>query len=154
MPTTPDNTSTTWRDLADKLTPWQIAALETWEQRQPDEHTGRLIEAISHCEENLNDARIFEHVDAPEGAEHVYHAQRRADGTWYREFTGTDRRVAGVYLSIEGEQSADGSVKRTLCVSVDDRPSSRGGELSFEEVRQLVGALSEAADELDGWVAL
>jgi hypothetical protein len=28
MPTTPDNTATSWRDIADQLTPKQIAGLE------------------------------------------------------------------------------------------------------------------------------
>jgi hypothetical protein len=50
---------------------------------------------------------------------------------------------------IDGEQYPDGSVKRTLTVSVSDLPTSTGGELSVEQARQFAAVLVEAADELD-----
>lgn len=34
MPTTHDDNATTWRDLADQLTPKQIADLEYWDREQ------------------------------------------------------------------------------------------------------------------------
>jgi hypothetical protein len=83
MNTTHDD-ATTWRDLVDQLTPDQIAYLELWEQRWPDEVAGALLEARSYVEQNLATQLIFAGVDAPEGVEdgRVYVGQQRDDGTW------------------------------------------------------------------------
>jgi hypothetical protein len=143
------DTATTWRDLADQLTPQQIAELKTWEQKWPDEHNGFLVEARSYAEQNLDDKLMFGHLDAPEGATRVWPAGKRMDGTWVREFSGTARLIAGVTVYIDGDQSVDGSVKRVLSVGVSDLREGPGGELSGEQARQLAAVLVEAADELD-----
>ena len=135
--------------MADQLTPEQIAELENWEQRWPDEHKGFLLEARSYAEQNLDTKLMFGGVDAPDGAALVYPAAQRQDGCWCREFIGTSRTVAGVSVLIEGEQYPDGSVKRVLTISVDDLPMSRGGGLSVDEARQLAAQLVQAAAELD-----
>jgi hypothetical protein len=71
------------------------------------------------------------------------------DGTWFREFSGSARLIAGVTVYIDGEQSLDGSVKRVVTVGVSDLREGPGGELSGEQARQLAALLVEAADELD-----
>jgi hypothetical protein len=146
---TPDASATTWRDLTDQLEPHQIDYLEQWEQKFPDMVEAALLEARGLVKANRVTRRIFDGVDAPAGAFRVFEAQRRQDGTWFREFSGTSRDVAGVSVFIEGEQYPDGSVTRVLSVSVDDLTSGPGGVLSIEQARQFAAAVAEAADELD-----
>jgi hypothetical protein len=72
--TTHDDDATTWRDLADQMTPEQIAELELREQRWPDEHKGILIEA-QLCRASIQNTNsrayheskvvMYEHVSVP-----------------------------------------------------------------------------------------
>jgi hypothetical protein len=151
MTTTHDD-ATTWRDLADQLTPEQIERLADMERRQAAEEPAEtlLFGAREYAEQNLNDGLVFGGVDWPEGARKVYSCGERTDGRgWSREFSGTRRQVAGVSVYIDGTQFADGTVERELAIGVDDLSSGPGGRLTVDEARQLVALIADAADELE-----
>lgn len=150
MPTTHGHNATTWRDLADQLTPEQVDKLLEFEGRRPESQADLLEWARECSERNLDDTLHFGHLDRPEGATQVYGCGERTDGRgWSREFTGTSRRVDGVSVRLNGTQFADGTVERTLAVGVDDLAAGPGGALTAAAARQLAAALIEAADELD-----
>lgn len=153
MTTTPDNTDTTWRDLADQLTPKQVENLIEAEKRSPlpeAAKTETLLEwARDTAQRNLTDHVMFGHLEPPAGATKVFPCGERTDGRWSREFTGTSRQVGGVCVYIDGTQFADGTIERELAVCVDDLPDGAGGVLDAAQARALAAALIEAADELE-----
>lgn len=79
---TPDNTATTWRDLADQLTPEQRATLEHFEQ---DEHMPAEILldfARDHIDARLTDI-AYADVPIPAGAK-VGNWEQNTAGGWSR----------------------------------------------------------------------
>ena len=149
MTTTPEDTAIIWRDLRSELTPNQIARLEAWEAQHPGEDSRLLVQARAFSQGNVATTVMLGHLPEPDGAVRVCRAQEQEDGTWAREFVGTDRTVAGVSVTIEGVQHADGRVERDVLVGVDDLPDRPGGALTAEQARELGQALLDAAAELD-----
>jgi len=154
MPAMHDDNAATWRDLAEQLTPEQIEKLTVSETQSPlpDAEKADLLLDLARewGQRNLDDHLMFCQIGRPAGATAVFHCGERTDGRgWSREFTGATRRVAGVSLTIEGTQFADGGIERQLYVVVDDLPDSVGGALNADGARQLAAALIEAANELD-----
>lgn len=149
MSTTPDNTATTWRDLADQLTPEQIAWAEKLERDalgDPAEVAEVLLDAArDHARKNLTDRMAFGHLPLPAGAVEVQHWEE-ADGRWHREFTGTERHHdRGLDVIICGAQQADGSVQRHANVYASDSPP----DCEPADLRAMAALLVDAADELD-----
>lgn len=154
MTTTPDNTATTWRDLADALTAEQVAYIADWEQHPelPPRTDGSVKTAEQHQETLLYVAREFlgsnaagvmlAGVEPPPDDGYHYPWQDDGDGTWTRFFVGTTRELGDVRVVISGIQSADGSIDRSITT---DASEDMGGT----EARQLAALLLEAADELD-----
>lgn len=162
MTTTHDDNATTWRDLADQLTPEQVRRFEHQEaialrslERNPAPRgwvpesaeeiiRGFLTEARWEAQQNLTDAMIG--MPAPAGAEEVGHWGDDGTGKWSRDIHGQCRNIDGfdgaVYLT--GEQTRDGAVTWSLYVHVEDRDG-----MTVDQVRQLATNLVEAADELD-----
>lgn len=157
MTSTPDNTARTWRDLADQLTPEQVAELEYCEREN-------VPPGLASPENHLNAARMMSRrnilqalcadvappadaVDEPseweewgDGYGRMYTAaQRRTGSTGY----GLTRREYQWEVDIYGVQFDDGRIDRYISVSVDDGP------MTAAQARTFAAALLEQADELD-----
>ena len=79
-PPTPDDTARTWRDLADQLTPEQIAILEDHERHRRDYGTPwsdseQLDIARRYARQNITDEVLFGHIAPPADA-------TRTNGWW------------------------------------------------------------------------
>src|ERR1700756_4667087 len=102
--TTDDDNATSRRDLADQLTPEQIARFEHAEQlcmtgahlafpqndrskTVADMLDGVLKEARWEAQQNPTDARTFGHVPRPPGVESADHWEDDGTGTWTRRST-------------------------------------------------------------------
>lgn len=145
-----DNTATTWRDLADQLTPEQIESYERTEQYFRSQGipaataTIALLEyARSDIGGNLADA-AYGDVPAPPGSisvdkwmDHTEFGLAR--GVGWREFHGPD-----LYVDIDGWQKCDGTAVPEISVYLDE-----GQKLTSAQARSLAVLLVRAADELD-----
>lgn len=149
MAATPDAPATSWRDLADQLTPAQVDKLT--EMELGARPVAMMLDfARDMAEGNVADAFHFGHLPVPTDATQVVRShQDRDTGVWVRPFVGREWNIGGVSLWVDGEQSADGQVSRCLIVSVSDVGETGGGELTIDQARELAAAFGEAADELD-----
>jgi len=150
MTTTPNNTATTWRDLADQLTPEQIESYERTEQYFRSQGipgataTTALLEyARGDVGGNLADA-AYGDVPAPAGAVSVDKWMDHADfglarGVVWREFHGPD-----LYVDIDGWQKCDGTAVPEISLYLDE-----GQKLTSSQARTLAVLLMQAADALD-----
>jgi hypothetical protein len=154
MSTTHNDRATTWRELADALTPEQIAYIEHWERHPelPPMADGSSRSAEKHADGLLFTAREYVGANAaavmfadiappPEEGQH-YPWSEHADGTWTRFFVGTTRNLGDVEVMINGIQSSDGSISRTINANAVD-------DLDASQARRLAALLVETADELD-----
>ncbi|MGP4056629.1 hypothetical protein ACTWP6_17695 [Mycobacterium sp. 4D054] len=158
MTTTHDDNATTWRDLADQLTPEQVRRFEHHERlalnsiasgRNPSETVddiarGFLTEARWEAQQNLADAMIG--IPMPAGAESAEHWSEDSTGKWTRLLHGPSRSIDGFDAAVyrTGVQTRDGAVRWSLSVHAEDRD-----DMTAEQVRQLAATLVEAADELE-----
>jgi hypothetical protein len=165
-PTTHDDNATTWRDLADQLTPEQIAELEESERRhrrnavsdpawctwlprtEADIASTLLSSARGHVAGNLNEV-LFAEIALPAGA--VDALPWESDG--WRCFDGSSwsierTRGADIEVKIVGVQYADGRVERRIAVHElhHDEP------ITPLEGQQLVAVVAAARDEID-WLS-
>ena len=83
-------TTTTWRDIADQLTPEQVGELESWEALGDEPSTLLLF------------------------------AREYACGNKTRAFVSVERRIGGVRLRVCGRQQPDGSTERWVELSASD----------------------------------
>ena len=156
MSTIHDDNATSWRDLADQLTPEQISRLENMRDGWSKD-TGPaeirlclLVIARDMAQTNLADG-YYSHVPLPAGAVKVHEWDDRNEQVGaFRYFTGTSRvvdrddRDDDIDVLIEGTQYPDGSVDRLIGIhSLDDGP------LTIGQARQLARALIAAADETE-----
>ncbi|MDA2891259.1 hypothetical protein PDG61_10095 [Mycolicibacterium sp. BiH015] len=147
-----DNTATTWRDLADQLTPAQIEHAEHWEEvyrERPasgvDAQQRLLEEAREHARKNLNDQVAFGHLPAPAGARRLWHWEPVDESRWEREFEGTCHEFAEfLRVQIRGVQHSDGRIDRYAGADCDT-----GDNLSPADLRGMAALLAEAADEIE-----
>lgn len=146
-----DQTIRHWRELADQLTPDQIARLERAEECNPGSDEDLLDDAREYANINLGERIHFAHLDTPEGAVKVHscHQDHNIDGAWIRPFTGITYSVGGVNGTIEGIQCPDGTVFRDVVVSVDDFAQMPNGRLTADQTRELGALLMVLGDELD-----
>lgn len=144
----------TWRDVVSDLTPTQIAHLAEAEARaaafpDPTERLHDLVEYARYlAEQNARDKAVFGDIPVPPDATAVYPCAKHDDGRHGREFVGTRRAIAGLYLSVEGTQFDDGAVCRRLHIGVD---STEGMEPEFDihQVRQLISMLGQLASAIE-----
>lgn len=154
MNTTHDDDATTWRDLADALTPQQIAYIEDWElhpdeppmadgSRRPaeDRAAGLLLSAREFVQQNAA-AALFADVPTPPDDGVHYPWEHYGDGVWQRFFYGTTRQVGDAEVVVSGLQLSDGSITRSI-------PVQSAESLDVETARLLAVALVNAADELE-----
>lgn len=150
-----DDNATTWRQLADALTPDQITYIENWESR-PDEppnadgsprsyddhQRGLLYTAREFVGQNAAAALFADVAPPPEDGQH-YHWEHGGDGQWTRYFAGTVRDIDKAAVIINGFQSSDGTITRSICVDGET------DDLDAAKARRIAAALIEAADELE-----
>lgn len=154
-----DDNATTWRDLADALTPEQIAYIEHWETHPDDppnvdgsprpeaeRQRSLLFIAREFVEQNAA-AALFADVAPPPEAGHHHPWEHVGDGAWRRFFTGTSRKVGDVEVFVTGMQSSDDSIVRRINVAGAE-------DMSAADARATAALLIEAADELDGYAAV
>ena len=155
MTTTHHDSATTWCDLADALTPQQIAYLENWESQPdippnadgsscaPEQHQSTLLfTAREFVEQNLAGALFADVPPPPEDGRH-WPWEHVGDGVWQRCFVGTVRKVGGLEIAITGVQSTDGLIVRSIRVDDTD-------DIDATAARQIAAALIEAVNELEG----
>lgn len=154
MTTTHDDNATTWRELADALTPQQIAYIEEWERRPAEppmadgshrpeaEHQLALLRTAREFVGQNAAAALFADIAPPPEDGYYYPWEDQGDGVWTRFFVGTVRTLGDGEVKISGLQSSDGGIKRGIEV---------GGfeDLDAAQARQLAGLLLEAADEME-----
>lgn len=149
MPT--DNTTTTWRDLADQLTDKERAAIEKTEQLfaesgriDPVEAAEALLEyARDYIETRLTDI-AYADVPVPPGAK-VGKWEHNTDGDWSRSLVWAEYGEPEMYVDIDGRQEHDGSYTRLISVYLIED----GASLTSLGARRLAAHLVEAAAELD-----
>lgn len=109
MTTTPDNTATTWRDLADQLTPKQRESFEYLEQTSHGQVPAHLVLgwARQAVEGNLVDMAYCD-VHPPAGVISVGAWEQHREHGWSRvavwhsyEGAVTDPRLAGTHISVD-----------------------------------------------------
>lgn len=152
MATAPDTPATSWRDIADQLTPEQITRLEGFELDNPDTvetRTSLLATARDWAVSNVASVAVYGGVPTPAGAVKVGPPSLDDDlGIWQRAFSGTTRTVGDFDVCIEGEQMPSGEADRWIAFDAESVPAV-GGTLTAHLARLLAAALVEAADELD-----
>jgi len=144
----------TWRDLADQLTPEQIAELEYCEREQVPPGLTKpenlLNRARGQINENLIQA-VCAGIAAP--ADSIDKPSRWIEwdhGDYCRMFTSAaTRTVAGanITVSVLGNQSYDGRIDRWIYI--DDSAFRDAEIMTAEHARALSAALAEAADAMD-----
>jgi len=144
MTTTPDNTATTWRDLADQLTPEQISELEYCEREEIPPGAASAQGHLNHARKlaELNVARaMFADIAPPPEAREIDDWTDWDDEVYQRGFTSWTH--PGREVSILGWQFNDGRVEREIL--------DRGGDgpMTAAQARQRAAALLDAADQLD-----
>jgi hypothetical protein len=148
-PTSHDDTATTWRDLADQLTPEQIAELEYCER-------GGVPPGLADAEHQLNGARAMARHNLiqtlcadipapPDAAGRLYAWEEWGDGHG-RVYTVSTRTGANTSVEILGIQHDDGRVERFILAQASDDD----GGMTAAQARQFAAVLLDAADELDG----
>jgi hypothetical protein len=152
MTTTQDDTATTWRDLADQLTPQQIQMLTDWEGENiplgiPDARQGHLNAARTMIERNLRQALC---ADVPLPADALDELGVTLWEDWdglrsARMYAVAKLPVAGTNVTIHvvGWQFDDGSSERTVSLLLDEE------SMTTAQTRALAAALIAAADEMD-----
>ncbi|NTY58666.1 hypothetical protein [Mycolicibacterium sphagni] len=162
MTTIHDDNATTWRDLADQLTPEQIAYIEQWEAHPevPPRADGLPFDAEHRRSSLLFTAREYAwrnaaavryaHISPPPGATYV--------GDWAgdmwesgdpatRIFEGTKRTCEHMEVRTGGWQDSNGRTEWQI--TVDSNAKFNDGQMTSSVARQVGAAVVAAADELD-----
>ncbi len=157
--TSPDRPATCWRDLADLLTPEQLAHLEGWERLPELPRTdGTLPADVERQASLLFTAREYvgRNVAGIRYADVALPPDTDDAGEWVewdtddlcRWFTGTRRTVVGqAAAEIIGWQHTDGRIEREIVIHSEGLSSAPS--VTPAQARELAAALIEAADEVD-----
>ena len=155
MTTTPDDCAHSWRDIADQLTPEQVAELDHWEQRpEPHQTDDHLREALlraarDYAGRNIVDIR-YSDVPAPPDATDTGAWDKGEGGIYARFIRGTHRQVRHLTVTIGGLQYSNGVIERTIRVQPGETDD---GEMTADLAREVAAALTAAADEIDAAAA-
>jgi hypothetical protein len=138
-----------WRDIADQLTPHQIAHMETLERHIADHPDGLLYFARRYAAENLRHSVMFGHIKPPPDAAHCFGWQQAGDddARWFREFWGEQIQPGdvGLLLGLTGRQFSDGRCERTGVMVAGKHIN----QLTAAQARELARLLVEAAVEIE-----
>lgn len=147
MTAIPDNTATSWRDLADELTDHDRASIEKIERETGGRMPGVLLDyARRSVEDRLIDMAYCD-LAAPGDARWVGLWEKHIQLGWSRSLVWREWGPvsdADLYVAIDGRQQCDGTVVRGISPYVDD-----ASHLTSAQARRLAALLIEAADELD-----
>jgi hypothetical protein len=145
----PDNTATTWRDLADQLTPDQIAELEYCEREQvpPGAFSaqGQLNCARSMAQHNIIQALCADVPVPADATGDVNDWEEWEGGGHARMYTCSLRATDKMSAEIVGIQHDDGRIERFILAN----DPNRDGSMTAAQARQFAALLVEAADEMD-----
>ncbi len=141
---TDDINTATWRDIADQLTPPQIALLEGADGRMSVEDLRDIaIEDVSFNQ--LQDR--YKHIAPPAESESFTAWFDLDEGGVLRTFRTREwPQVGDVTVRLGGIQHVDGRVERNIDMYVREHSD---GELTAAQSRALAAVLVEAAAELD-----
>lgn len=148
MTTTHPDNATTWRDLADQLTPQQVAELEYCECEQIPpglaSPQGHLNCARAMVRRNLNQALCADIAAPAEAAGDVYEWEEWDDDRLGRLYD-VSRREVGDFCAVEvnGVQFNDGSIERSILLLIED------ATLTAQQARVIATALAEAVGDLE-----
>ena len=147
MNTIHDDDATTWRDLADQLTPQQIAEMEYCEREQIppglSEPRHFLNSARAMIRHNLVQAMCADVPPPSEATGTLCDWEERDGDRFGRMFTVSRADVADTGVEICGVQYDDGRIERAILLT--DAPE----DITAAEARALAAALLAAADDLD-----
>jgi hypothetical protein len=166
MSTTHDD-ATSWRDLADQLTPEQIARMEDLERiyRAPqprystvptsDHEIAALLLHLArrHAIDNVTGA-LYADLPSPPGAvdvgDWISPSDDDDDPRPVRYFTGNQWATEPddgqtITVKVSGAQYGDGSMQRQVCIESIADPVF----LTAEQAHRAAAALVDAADEVD-----
>lgn len=158
MTTAPHTTPITWRDLADQLTPDQVAYLEMSERHPVPmadgtvdiarDRQGHLFAAREMISQNFA-AVLYADVPPPIGATKIDPWHKWGDD-WCRLWLASVRTVPisstaddNARVAVCGSQTPDGVTERGIVLWCGD------DTMIASEARQLAAALIAAANELD-----
>ncbi len=143
---TADNTTS--RDLADMLTPQQIAELEYCEREQ-------IPPGLADPQHRVNCAQMMARhnliqqlcadIAAPVDAVGDPDAWQEWGDGYGRMYSVSSREVGEMSVQVLGVQFDDGRTERSILASGVE-------QMNAAEARQLAEALLAAADEMGGWV--
>jgi hypothetical protein len=91
----------------------------------------------------------FAHVSLPEEAIDCEPWHSHGDEDWRRVFLIREWEIEGIWVSVAGEQSHDGQVRRWLHVGGEDRCTSSDRQrliAALVEAGRLLDSLNDAAD--------
>ena len=141
---------TTWRDIADQLSPTQVGHLEWLEQdplngllAKPAQH---LVLARGWASENLEQS-LHADVAPPADAVDVGPWLKSSAGVRTRSYRSVMTGLAGLDITLElrGSQHTDGRIQCRLGLAGSDL-----NNLSPAAARELAAALAAAADRAGG----
>lgn len=145
MTTAPDNNATSWQDLADELTPEQVACYEDLERQTGGRASVQLLYFARIDIEGRLANMAYGDVLGPEGAEWVDKWQTRRDHGWCRSVVWRGFSDEKMSVAIDGWQRCDGTIaQQGISPYLADLPTLTGAE-----ARRLAALLVEAADVLD-----
>ncbi len=153
MSTTTTNPPATWRDVADKLTPFQRNLLAERERlfveidRRPVAEIADLLlaAALADIRNNARDVARFGDVPAPAGARFLWHWDPTENGCFERAFEADEWTLGRLAVSVHGAQRPDGSVTAWLNIC----GVGGGQDLDADQARWLADAIVRAAAVLD-----
>ncbi len=142
-----------WRDVADRLTPYQVNLLTERERllveidnRPADEIAAFLLtDALANIRNNELDVARFGDVHAPAGARFLWHWDPAENGGYERAFEADEWTLGRIAVGVHGSQRPDGSVTAWLHIS----GVGGGQELDADQARWLGDALVKAAAVID-----
>jgi hypothetical protein len=135
--------SSSWRDVAGRLTPQHCAQFELSE-RSGDDPATLLATARELAAGNVTgDVTTSGEIAAPPDAARIYGWQTYGGRTW-REFDSSTRQVGSAVIYVPGLQFSDGSCERWISLS-----ASANEEFQAGQARWLAAELQAAADETE-----
>lgn len=143
----------TWRDLTDKLTPWQINLFTERERlfveldRRPADEIAEflLADALADVENNARDRQLFGDVPAPAGVRFLWHWDPAENGGYEREFECEEWTLGRLSVGVHGSQRPNGSVTAWLTIN----GVGSGVDLSTEQARWIADTIALAAEAVD-----
>lgn len=140
-----DDTATSWRDLADQLTPEQIETYERIDRETLGRARAELLDFARRSVEGRLADMVYCDVAPPAAAHSVDEWQMHYEFGWGRGVVWREFRAPDMSVDIDGWQRCDGAVAaRGISVYLNE-----GQQFTSGEARRLTALLAEAADELD-----